>query len=133
MGDITELKPCPLCGSTESLTVYMEYLPTNKKEAGVVECTYDGCPMIIRAKNIEEAVERWNRRPREDFLVEQNQLLTKQLIAGIALENDLRIKLIEAITALGYYADPEFLEREKDWIGHVAVETLAKIKEDKNA
>jgi hypothetical protein len=79
MTDLNNLKPCPLCGSVEKLLVYMEYLSTPKREMGVVECTQDGCPMIIREVSIEKAVKKWNRRPIEEFLEEENNILSEKL------------------------------------------------------
>jgi hypothetical protein len=85
MSDLNNLKPCPLCGSVEKLLVYMEYLPAAKREMGVVECTQDDCPMIIREYSIEKAVKKWNRRPIEEFLEEQNSILSEKL-AGLEIE-----------------------------------------------
>lgn len=94
------LKPCPICDSTEKLMVYSEYLPLSKISMGVVECTNNFCPIIIRAQTIEEAVEKWNTRPREDFLLEQNKALAEQLIIDEEIENELRYKLKFAIDTL---------------------------------
>jgi hypothetical protein len=125
------LKPCPLCNSTENLMVYAEWLPDKKPnghEVGVVECTNQSCPMIIRAITVEEAVRKWNKRPREDFLTEQNKALAEQLVIDEIIENDLRAKLADAINALEHYANYDFSEKPDAWAGTVAIETLAKIK-----
>jgi hypothetical protein len=90
------LKTCPLCGSTENLMVYKEWFPVKKpdgKELGVVACTTPHCPMIIRMPTIEEAVQKWNKRPKEDSLNEQLSLM--------------KIELTNAITALEFYTKNE--------------------------
>jgi len=69
--EIEILKPCPLCNSIEKLMLYNEYMPLSKTNLGVIECTNNFCPMIVRAPTIEEAVKKWNERPREDFLIKQ--------------------------------------------------------------
>jgi len=78
-----ELKACPLCGTTEYLMVYEEWIPTQKNKGvdmGVVDCTKDYCPMIVRASTIEEAVRKWNERPLEDSLLDEIELLNKKLM-----------------------------------------------------
>ncbi len=76
MSNIMEnnLKPCPLCGTTERLTVY-----SGSNGEGIVECKTPHCPMIIKAVSIEEAVEKWNKRPIEDELNEKLQIAIEAL------------------------------------------------------
>jgi hypothetical protein len=108
MKDTYKLHPCPLCGSTEQLMVYKEWFPTQKPdgiEMGVVECTTFDCPMIIRAFTIEEAVEKWNKRPLENFLINEHRQTSE--LYTIALDEIILLKkqLNVTIEALGRISD----------------------------
>jgi hypothetical protein len=108
------LAPCPLCGSTEKLSVYVKYFPADKREKSIVECTTPSCPMKIEGKTMEEVVEKWNRRP---------------------VENALRAKLQIAIDALEGISNSVVGLRDYPYntsVTNDASEALFKIKKDKN-
>lgn len=53
-----ELKPCPFCHGTKFETFEgSSYVPAS------VVCQNDDCGAIIEAPGLDEAKERWNRRP----------------------------------------------------------------------
>ena len=61
---MTELKPCPFCGSKASLH------EKPAKQAWIVECTNGTCPASYMIgwdyETEKEAIEAWNRRAKDE-------------------------------------------------------------------
>ena len=57
---MTELKPCPFCGSTE---IYA-YEPTiyEPNEESEIKCQNPLCGAIVRGITLKMAIAKWNRR-----------------------------------------------------------------------
>lgn len=132
--ELENLKDCPLCGKKD-LIVDTEFIPLvggDSLNMGFIECATKDCPMIIRESTVEKAVEKWNKRPREDYLEDQNKALAEQLVIDEDVENELRKKLQIAVDALGRISDS--VVGIKDYSNNTsfvndALEALTKIKE----
>jgi len=61
--EMTELKPCPFCGSTEIHT----YEPTMYEigNDASVNCENPICEAEVRGRTLQEAIAKWNRRVKE--------------------------------------------------------------------
>lgn len=68
---IVELKPCPYCGGQASASTSLTFCEKGKVTTYVsaVYCTSYGCGARIdasRDNGVEDAVEAWNRRSKEN-------------------------------------------------------------------
>lgn len=126
------LKPCPLCGVIDAF-VYTETIPLvggDSYDVGVVDCVSGECPMIIRAPTEEEAIKKWNTRPREDALQADVELLRKEMVEDDKTIISLRTKLNAAVEALMFISNTTVARNGDriDMLVDYACEALVKLE-----
>ena len=67
MTDYDELKPCPLCGQKEYLTIGTTYTPDGFWDGGMrgehydfIKCSW--CDLIMKKEDKDELIRDWNKR-----------------------------------------------------------------------